>query len=69
MSENFQDVFNRPSWTGQDRGINTWDPSAIALLTSQDPSSNGQAVRRPSYGDLTLAGNLMTGTNEGTIKA
>lgn len=54
MSESIQDAFNRSNWGGQDRDT---------------PSHNGQAMRRPSYGDLTLAGNLITGTNEGTIKA
>ncbi|KAF2655236.1 hypothetical protein K491DRAFT_716458 [Lophiostoma macrostomum CBS 122681] len=31
--------------------------------------TNGLPVRRPSFNDMTLASNLMTGSNDGTIKA
>lgn len=40
------------------------DPS---LLTYEEPSLNGN--RRTSFGDMTLAGSLITGSNEGTLKA
>ncbi|KAF2020872.1 hypothetical protein BU24DRAFT_10138 [Aaosphaeria arxii CBS 175.79] len=69
ISEGLQEGYNRSSWPAQDRGIEAWDPRALSLLTSQDLPSNGQTNRRGSYGDLTLAGNLINGTNEGTIKS
>lgn len=39
------------------------------VLTFEDFPTNGQHIRRPSFSDMTLAGNLITGSNEGTIKA
>ena len=73
MSENFADSYNRP-WSGHDRGIfSTLDYDAIIdELTSQDSTSNGMDVnsnRRVSFGEMTLAGSLITGSNEATIKA
>lgn len=51
MTEGFQEVFGRPSWSSHDR----------------EPSLNGN--RRTSFGEMTLAGSLITGSNEGTLKA
>lgn len=39
----------------------------LSLLTSQETPLNGD--RRTSFGDMTLAGNLITSSNEGTLKA
>lgn len=68
MSEGFQDTFGRSSWSGQDRGNNhPLEHAMLSLLTSQEPPLDGD--RRTSFGDMTLAGNLITGSNEGTLKA
>jgi hypothetical protein len=73
ISEGFQDSSYNKSWSGQDRGTyNTSDHDIKMLLTSQEYSSNGTSQpvnRRSSFADMTLAGNLMAGSNEGTIKA
>lgn len=69
MSEGLHDPYGRPGWSGQDRGIYTVDPHPLPVLTDEDFTTNGQNARRPSYSDMTLAGNLMTGLNEGVIKA
>ncbi|KAF2193374.1 hypothetical protein K469DRAFT_745006 [Zopfia rhizophila CBS 207.26] len=80
MSESLQDSYgssNRPNmgWSGQDpqRGIYTVFLHPPKLLTCEEEfTSNGAAQdshRRPSYGDMALAGSLITGSNEGTIKA
>jgi hypothetical protein len=68
MSDGFQDTFVRSSWSGQDRGNNhPLEQTLVSLLTSQETPLNGD--RRTSFGDMTLAGNLITGSNEGTLKA
>ncbi|KAH6633430.1 hypothetical protein C7974DRAFT_171085 [Boeremia exigua] len=68
MSEGFQDAFGRSSWSGQDRGNNhPLEQNILSLLTTQETPVNGD--RRTSFGDMTLAGNLITGSNEGTLKA
>lgn len=68
MSEGFQDAFGRTSWSGQDRGNNhPLEQSMLSLLTSEDTPLNGD--RRTSFGDMALAGSLMTGSNEATLKA
>ncbi|KAF1923148.1 uncharacterized protein M421DRAFT_9928 [Didymella exigua CBS 183.55] len=68
MSEGFQDAFGRSSWSGQDRGNNhPLEHAMLSLLTSQETPLNGD--RRTSFGDMTLAGNLITGSHEGTLKA
>lgn len=68
MSEGFQDAFGRPSWSGQDRGNDhPLEHTMLSLLTSQDTPLNSD--RRTSFVDMTLAGNLITGSNEGTLKA
>jgi hypothetical protein len=69
MSEGLQDAFTRQGWSGQDRGTYDSDMSQLAMLTHQDLAMNGQHARRPSYSELTLAGNLITGLNDGAIKA
>lgn len=70
MSENLQDPYTRPSWSGQDRGgTEVFDVNVSPMLTHQEFSTNGQNMRRTSFSDMTLAGNLITGSNEGTIKA
>ncbi|KAF1956915.1 hypothetical protein CC80DRAFT_504024 [Byssothecium circinans] len=56
MSENFTDSYSRANWASQER--------------EQPP--NGTATddnRRASYGEMTLAGSLITGSNETSIKA
>ena len=68
MSEGFQDAFGRSSWSGQDRGNNhPLEQAMLSMLTAQDTLMNGD--RRTSFGELTLAGNLITGSNEGAMKA
>lgn len=69
MSEGFQDTFARHGWSGQDRGIATRDSQMWSTLTHQDFPTNGQTMRRPSLSDITLAGSLITGSNEETLKA
>lgn len=68
MSEGFQDNFGRSGWSGQDRGNNRpLEHAMLSLLTSQETPLNGD--RRTSFGDMTLAGNLITSSNEGILKA
>ncbi|KAF2116271.1 hypothetical protein BDV96DRAFT_47079 [Lophiotrema nucula] len=56
MSEQFQDPYGRPNWSGVDREFST--------------NGAGQEFQqRPSYSDTTIAGSLMTGTNEAILKA
>ncbi|KAJ4295371.1 hypothetical protein N0V90_007383 [Kalmusia sp. IMI 367209] len=73
MSENFADPYSRPSWSGQDRGTyNTEDSAALYLLTYEEQSINGSGEnnnRRVSFTEWTLVSNLITGSNEATIKA
>ena len=72
MSENFADQYSRPNWSGQDRGTyNVEDPVAFHILTREEPL-NGTLEnnnRRLSLTEWTLVGNLITGSNETTIKA
>ncbi|KAF1911098.1 hypothetical protein BDU57DRAFT_543480 [Ampelomyces quisqualis] len=51
MTEDFQDVFSRPTWSGGDR----------------EPALNGN--RRTSFGETSLIGSLVAGSNEDTLKA
>ncbi|KAF9699932.1 hypothetical protein EKO04_001467 [Ascochyta lentis] len=68
MSEGFQDAFGRSSWSGQDRGNDhPLEQTMLSLLTTQEPPLNGD--RRTSFGEMALAGNLVTGSNESTLKA
>ena len=75
ISEGFQDSYSRPSWSGQDRG--TYDHPELAqyvTLTGEEfpPPQNGTSTnidRRTSFGEMTMAGNLITGSNEGILKA
>lgn len=73
MSENFPDMYNRPTWSGQDRGIDfTCDTDMVYPLTREEHSLNGAPSnenRRVSFGEMTLAGDLITGSNEAAIKA
>ncbi|KAI8935385.1 hypothetical protein NX059_007968 [Plenodomus lindquistii] len=66
MTDGFHDTFARPSWSAQDRG-NGYPLELNGLaLTEQEPSINGN--RRTSFGEMNLAGSLMTGVNEGTLR-
>lgn len=68
ISEGFQDAFGRPSWSGQDRGNgNPLEQTMLSLLTAQETPLNGDP--RTSFGEMALAGNLITGSNEGMLKA
>jgi hypothetical protein len=73
MSESFQDVYGRSTWSGQDRGTDfTYVTEMPYPLTREEHSLNGavpSSNRRISFGEMTLAGNLITGSNEATIKA
>ncbi|KAF2025862.1 hypothetical protein EK21DRAFT_75499 [Setomelanomma holmii] len=66
MTDEFQDVFSRPSWTTQDRG-NTYPPeeNAPSVLTHEELPLNGN--RRTSFGEMI--GNLVTGSHEDILKA
>ncbi|KAH7083335.1 hypothetical protein BKA63DRAFT_403028 [Paraphoma chrysanthemicola] len=66
MTDEFQDVFSRPSWTAQDRG-NGYLPeeNTPTVLTHQELPLNGN--RRTSFGEMI--GNLVTGSNEDILKA
>lgn len=68
MSEGFQDAFGRTTWHGQDRGnTHSLEHTMLSPLTVQETPMNSD--RRTSFGDMALAGNLITGSNEGTLKA
>jgi hypothetical protein len=73
MSESFQDMYGRSTWSGQDRGTDfTYATEMLYPLTHEEHSLNGavqSSNRRISFGEMTLAGNLITGSNEATIKA
>jgi len=72
LSENFGDPYNRPNWSSNDRGIyNAADPAGLYPLTREEHPLNGAGAsnRRVSFTEWTLAGNLITGSNEATIKA
>jgi hypothetical protein len=72
MSENFTESYSRPNWSGQDRGTHPTSASDLWMLTSEDSVPNGTTTnsnRRVSFGEMTLAGSLITGSNETTIKA
>jgi hypothetical protein len=72
MSENFQDVYGRPNWSGQDRGTyHTNLTTVLSPLTFEEHPLNGPANnnRRISFGEMTLASNLLTGSYEAAIKA
>ncbi|KAF2749612.1 hypothetical protein M011DRAFT_492708 [Sporormia fimetaria CBS 119925] len=53
MSETIHDPYGRPSWPSQEREFST----------------NAPSFRRPSFSDMALASNLISSSNEGTIKA
>jgi hypothetical protein len=68
MTEGFQEAFGRPSWSGQDRGNDYNDTGyGLSMLTSQELPVNGN--RRTSFGEMSLVGNLIAGSNEETLKA
>ena len=68
MTEGFHEAFGRPSWSGQDRGnCYSFEHNGLPMLTEEEPSINGN--RRTSFGEMTLAGSLITGSNEGALKA
>lgn len=68
MTDDFQEVFSRSSWSGQDRGIyNSTEQPLLSVLTIQDPALNGN--RRNSFGEMSLIGSLVTGSNEDILKA
>lgn len=69
MSEGLQDSYSRQTWSGPDRGMSPWALYGADPADLEDFSTNGQHIRKPSFSDMTLAGNLITGSNEGTIKA
>lgn len=68
MTEGFHEAFGRPSWSGQDRGnSSSFGQDGYSMLTGQEPSMNGH--HRNSFSELSLIGNLITGSNEGSLKA
>lgn len=68
MSEGLQDAFVRSSWSGQDRGNDfPLEPGMLSLLTRKETPVNND--RPTSFGDMALAGNLMTGSHQGTLRA
>jgi hypothetical protein len=68
MTDDFQDVFARPSWSGQDRGnCCPNERDMLSLLTAEEPQLNGN--RRTSFGEMSLIGSLVTGSNEDILKA
>jgi hypothetical protein len=68
MTDEFQEVFSRPSWSGQDRGNGyPSEQSMLSLLTVEEPALNGN--RRTSFGEMSLIGSLVTGSNEDILKA
>jgi hypothetical protein len=68
MTDGFHEAFSRPSWSAQDRGNSyPFEQTMLSLLTPQESPLNG--ARRTSFGEMTLAGSLITGSNEGTLKA
>jgi hypothetical protein len=68
MTDEFQEVFSRPSWSGQDRG-NCYqsEQAMLSVLTIEEPVLNGN--RRTSFGEMSLIGSLVTGSNEEILKA
>lgn len=68
MTDEFQDIISRPSWSAQDRG-NSHPPEepTLFVLTPQEPALNGN--RRTSFGEMSLIGSLVTGSNEDVLKA
>jgi hypothetical protein len=68
MSEGLHENFVRPNWSGQDHGNrDSVETQGLPMLTDQESLLNGN--RRTSLGEMTLAGSLITGSNEGTLKA
>lgn len=69
VSEDFQDIIGRPSWSAQDRGNGypIEDNQRLFMLTSEEPALNGN--RRTSFGEMSLIGSLVTGSNEDVLKA
>lgn len=68
MSEGFHEAFGRPSYTAQDRGNGLpFEVQGQPVLTDQELPLNGN--RRTSFGEMALVGSLITGSNEGTLKA
>ena len=68
VTEGFHEAFGRSSWSAQDRGNGySFEQNGRLVLTDEEPSLNGN--RRTSLGEMSLAGSLITGSNEGTLKA
>ncbi|EDU40962.1 Zn-clus multi-domain protein [Pyrenophora tritici-repentis] len=68
MTDGFHEAFSRPNWSGQDRGNGgSSETHGVPVLSDQESSLNGN--RRTSFGDLSLGGSLITGSNEETLKA
>jgi hypothetical protein len=68
MTDEFQEVFSRPSWSGQDRG--NWyqsEQAMLSVLTIEEPVLNGN--RRTSFSEMSLISSLVTGSNEDILKA
>lgn len=68
MTDEFQEAFSRPNWVGQDRG-NSYpsEQPMLSMLTTEEPLMNG--ARRTSFGEMSLIGSLVAGSNEETLKA
>jgi hypothetical protein len=65
---NFTSNQSRPSWSGQDRGnCCPTERDMVSLLTAEEPQLNGN--RRTSFGEMSLIGSLVTGSNEDILKA
>ena len=67
MTEAFHNTTGRSNWN-QDRGeCPLADFNNYLILTGQDlPMSDN---RRTSFGDVAMAGSLITGSNESILKA
>lgn len=68
VTEDFQEAFSRPGWSGQDRGnCNPSEEDMLFLLTEEEPALNGN--RGTSLGDTSLLGSLVTESNDEILKA
>jgi hypothetical protein len=68
VTEDYQEAFSRPSWSGQDRGnCNPSEEDTLFLLTEEEPSLNGN--RGTSLGDTGFLGSLVTEPNDEMLKA
>lgn len=68
MTDDFQEALGRPNWAIQDRG-NCYpsEQAMLSMLTTKEPALNGH--RRTSFGEMSLIGSLVTGSNEEVLKA